>query len=128
MRVGLHGTNIPALAKHAVSRDTVIWRYFDIGKYLDFITREALWFTRAIELRHNDPYEANCTPSDFHRMQRIADARSKDVLKTVIGEQVRRVTSAFDDEKVSLEFLQYMYLNRGVRYVLCILFCSLMLA
>jgi len=112
MRVDLHGTNVPELAENAVTRDTVIWRYLSIGKYLDFITRGALWFTRAIELRRNDPYEANYTPSDFLRMQRIADAKSKDKLRAVITEHGRRVTSAFDAEDVSLEFLQWMYLNR----------------
>lgn len=122
MRVDLYGANNPALVKHLVNYDTVIWRYLDVGKYLDFITRGALWFTRAIELRRNDPYEANYTPSDFQRMQQVADTKSKDELKALIAAQGRRVIEvAFDDEKESLEHLQYLYLNtdRDAFYAHC---------
>ena len=127
MRVDLHGTNIPALAKNVVSRDAVVWRYMSIGKYLDFIARGAPWFTRAMELRHGDPYEANRTPGDFQRMQRIADARSKDELKVIVSEQGRPLAPAFFAENVSLEFPRYIS-SQTIRRILCALFRGILLA
>ena len=55
----------------------------DVGKYLDLITRAQLWFTRAVELRKNDPYEGALTERDEINRKLVTNCRVRNELKDV---------------------------------------------
>jgi hypothetical protein len=115
VRVDSYGLNNPALEKFTVHGDTVIWRYLTIDKYLDLLTQRALWFTRAVILRKEDPYEASHTPSDLMRLRKIAAARSKDELRDIVTKHGLRFSAILNSNE-SLETMQAFYLGRLQNY------------
>lgn len=48
---------------NAPARDTVLWRYMDLAKYLSLIHHSALYFSRKSGLQHLDPWEGYLGPS-----------------------------------------------------------------
>jgi hypothetical protein len=81
MPIGIYGENNPDLRRFTPDREATIWRYMDLGKYLDLITRKELWFTRAIEFRKADPYEGALTVYDQKMLEQIVGAKTKNELK-----------------------------------------------
>ena len=61
MPISIYGENNPALHPFMPDRNATVWRYMDIGKYLDLITQRQLWFTRVSELQKIDTYEGALT-------------------------------------------------------------------
>ena len=84
MPIYIYGENNPDLAKFKVSGDATIWRYMDIGKYLDVITRGQIWFSRAIIFRGTDPYEGSLTEHDRKTMVDVLSVKTKEELQSVL--------------------------------------------
>jgi hypothetical protein len=84
MPISLYGQNNPDLARFLPDPDATVWRYMDIGKYLDLITRRELWFTRISEFRKTDPYEGALTKYDTEKVTKILAAASTEELKTTL--------------------------------------------
>jgi hypothetical protein len=49
MPIAVYGEGNPDHRRFIVERDASLWRYMDIGKYLDIITKGKIWFTRVSE-------------------------------------------------------------------------------
>jgi hypothetical protein len=84
MPISIYGENNPALRPFMPDRNATVWRYMDIGKYLDLITRRELWFTRVSELQKIDPYEGSLTKYDIDKTNNILAAKSMEELKTTL--------------------------------------------
>jgi hypothetical protein len=64
-------------SRFVVDERATLWRYIDLGKYLDLLTTRTLWLTRAKELQKIDPYEANITQHDYEMLRRIVAVTNK---------------------------------------------------
>jgi hypothetical protein len=96
-----------------VERASSLWRYVDIAKYLDLITKRQLWFPRVAELRKVDPYESAPTKYDDARLSRIVSAKTKDEFKAILSEyghkdSVKYIETAQDH---SLAYFQLLYVT-----------------
>jgi hypothetical protein len=92
-----------------VSLDSTIWRYMDIGKYLDLITRQQMWFARAITFRKTDPYEGTLTQSDRDTMVRVLGATTKDDLRAILPNWSHLISNT---PTKSLYWLQAIFLHK----------------
>jgi hypothetical protein len=84
MPVTVYGEVNPDHRRFLVARDAPLWRYVDIGKYLDLITKRRIWFTRVSELRKIDPYEGALTTYDEDKTTHIVEARTTEELKSIL--------------------------------------------
>jgi hypothetical protein len=82
MPIFIYG-ELPDYARFKVAREDTIWRYMDIGKFLDVITKGRLWFSRAVELRKIDPYEGSLTTWDREMKDRVLAAKDKNELRSI---------------------------------------------
>ncbi len=84
MPISIYGQANPDHARFNIPEDATIWRYMDVGKYLDLITKKKLWFTRAVEFRKTDPYEGGLTVDDERKVAAVLEADSKESLKEAL--------------------------------------------
>src|SRR3984893_2380092 len=114
MPITVYGEVNPDHARFLVPRDALLWRYMDIGKYLDLITTSRLWFTRVSEFQKIDPYEAALTKYDEDKTTKIVEAKSNEELKEILmqyGETgISNLLEQFPDK--SMYFFQLLYLSR----------------
>jgi hypothetical protein len=61
MPISIYGENNPGLRAYMPAGNATVWRYTDLGKYLDLIIWRELWFTRVSTLRAMGPYEGALT-------------------------------------------------------------------
>jgi hypothetical protein len=114
MPIYRYGVGNPDLTNFVVDEDAVIWRYMDIGKYLDLLVKRKLWFARAIELRKADPYEGTTTRYDDEKLEKVLSCATKSELKEILN--------SFGDDKIyalvetmpnaSLEWLKLLYYSK----------------
>jgi hypothetical protein len=114
MPITIYGETNPDHARFNLRRDTFVWRYMDIAKYLDLITKGKLWFTRVIEFRHNDPYEAGLTEHDEQKTVDIVEARTKEELRSILNRyQEIGIADLMDrTPEKSVYWFQLIYLTR----------------
>ena len=114
MPITVYGEANPDLKRFIVTRDAVLWRYMDIGKYLDIITTEKMWFTRVSELRKTDPYEGTLTEYDENNTTQILAAKDKATLRGIFircGEP--GLANIVDQEpNKSIYWFQLVYLTK----------------
>ena len=108
MPTQIYGENNPNLANFCASREATIWRYMDVGKYLDLITRQQMWFSRAIIFRQTDPYEGAPTQFDRQKRDRVLSAKTKDELQEAWPE----ISSLMSQVPKSLYFFQALFLSK----------------
>jgi hypothetical protein len=118
MPISIYGETNPDLAKFTVSRNASIWRYMDIGKYLDVITRRRIRFSRVVELRKTDPYEGTLTEYDQKKMISILGVKTNNELQaTLIRYNVSNIVEMIDKwPDKPLEWFQMLFL-KGHQYV-----------
>jgi hypothetical protein len=109
MPVKRYGIHNATQSRFVVDEQATLWRYIDIGKYLDLLTTRSLWLTRVKELQKIDPYESSITQYDYNMLRRIAAATGKPELLLIAGEYGYR-NDLFAD--VELPFIQAMFLRR----------------
>src|ERR1700730_12618577 len=83
MPISIYGESNPDHARFKVSPEDTIWRYMNIGKFLDIITKGKIWFSRAVELRKTDPYEGSLTTSDQEMVARVLAANNNNELRSI---------------------------------------------
>lgn len=114
MPISIYGENNPDLRRFMPDRDATIWRYMDIGKYLDVITKGRLWFNRVIEFRKTDPYEGAITKYDHEKVTSILESKTKEELKSKLqhyGEV--GVAKLIDDApQKSIYWFQLLFIKR----------------
>jgi hypothetical protein len=109
MPISIYGAGNPDLKKFNIQGEAVIWRYMNLGKFLDIITKGQIWFTRAIELRKTDPYEGALTTSDHQKLSRVLTAKDKDELRALWP----AIGNFMDDAPgMSLPYFQMIFLTR----------------
>jgi hypothetical protein len=75
MPIAVYGEGNPDHRRFIVERDASLWRYLDIGKYIDMITKDRIWFQRVSELRKVDPYESTPTKYDERKEPELSQQR-----------------------------------------------------
>jgi hypothetical protein len=81
----------------------------NIGKFLDLITKQKVWFTRAIEFRKTDPYEGALTMSDQQKLDRVLAAKDKNELRS-LSPTIDVYIDAWPE--MSLYYFQLIFLTR----------------
>lgn len=109
MPLELYGANTPSLSRFMVNEETILWRYLDIGKYLDFLSTRKMWFSRVAEMRKLDPYEGALTRLDRENISRIINASSVDELLHVFN------MGFIEHMSNDLNKLKVVYLSQVVR-------------
>jgi hypothetical protein len=114
MPISVYGETNPDHTRFLVPRDALLWRYMDIGKYLDLITKRKIWFPRLSELRKTDPYEGELTENDEDRTRNIVAAKDKEELKPILIRYGETGIASILDKvpEKSLHFFQLLYLSR----------------
>jgi hypothetical protein len=114
MPISVYGEANPDLARFLVERTATLWRYMDIGKYLDVLTSNRIWFTRAIEFRKTDPYEGGLTRYDDNKTAEIPSVRSKEELKPILRKFHEHHLAEMVDElpDKSVYFFQLLFIVR----------------
>lgn len=94
--------------------NATVWRYTDLGKYLDLITRRELWFTRVSTLRAMDPYEGALTSYDVKKTTDILAVSSPEELKAaLIRHNETGIASMMDGVYGKSQYLfQLVYLSK----------------
>lgn len=118
MPAGLYSELNPTFRKFSLDRQATVWRYMDIGKFLDLITTGKLWFTRVSELRKSDPFEGGLTTSDDHKTKEILEARSREDLLTTLNQHREFDIAALMNElpERTHYFFQLMYKTQRLPY------------
>src|ERR1700730_13156047 len=114
MPITVYGEVNPDHRRFLVARDALLWRYMDIGKYLDLITTSKVWFTRVSEFRKIDPYEAVLTEYDEDKTTKIVETTTKEELKAILIQHGEMGIAKLIDELPgkSIYFFQLLYLTR----------------
>ena len=83
MPITIYGESNPDHNRFKVSRDAIIWRYMNIPRFFDLLTKNKIWFARAVELRKTDPYEGALTTSDREMVNRVLATKDKNALRSL---------------------------------------------
>jgi hypothetical protein len=86
-----------------VNRDTTVWRYFDLPRFLSFLQNEALYFCRADLL--GDPLEGSFTKATSAERERAIENRPAGMTKDAAEDSIRR------NSALCRKFLQQAYVN-----------------
>jgi hypothetical protein len=116
MPIAVYGEGNPDHRRFIVERNASLWRYLDIAKYIDIITKDRIWFQRVSELRKVDPYESTPTKYDEEKRTRVVEAKTKDELRSIVAQYILSDFVPFIDNNPdkSLKFFQLLLVTQNI--------------